>query len=96
MITNYLLSIIWLFDLAPDIDSTGGIVGGVVAIVFFLIFAAAAFITYKMIRRTVKMAFRLAIVGILLLIAVVGSISVYWFGFSNSNSPKPIKTRPNK
>jgi hypothetical protein len=71
-----------LFDVAPF--STG--VGLGVALVFFLVFAAVAFIAYKMLKKTVKMAVRMIIVAIILLIATVGGISLFYFSGSNGRN----------
>jgi len=38
---------------------------------------AVAFIAFKMLKRSVKMAFRLAIVGVILVIAVAGSVALW-------------------
>jgi EamA domain-containing membrane protein RarD len=67
-------------------------------VVFFLIFAAVAFIAYKMLKKTVKMAVRMTIVVAILLIALVGSIALLMFaGSRQSSSPtKPAPTRTNR
>lgn len=69
----------FLFDVAP---STGGVIGLAIAAVFFLIFAGIAALAFFMIRRTVKMALRLVIVALILMVAVVGSLAL----FSSLNS----------
>lgn len=56
-----------------------GSIGIVAAVIFFVVFIALASIVFSMIRRTVKLAFRLAIVSVLLLIAVTGAVSLWWF-----------------
>jgi EamA domain-containing membrane protein RarD len=68
----------------------------VFGIVFFLIFAAVAFIAYKMLKKTVKMAVRMTIVVAILLIALVGSIALLMFAGSKNPSPKstPTTQRP--
>ena len=58
------------------------------AIVFFLVFAGIAVFAYKMLKRTVKMAFRMFIVAAILLIAVVGSFALY-FGIQTQKEPRP-------
>jgi hypothetical protein len=67
-----------LFDIpptsAPSAAGTLGILGGAA---FLLIFAAAAFIAFKVLKRSVKMAFRLAIVAVMLVIAVAGSVALW-------------------
>jgi Na+-translocating ferredoxin:NAD+ oxidoreductase RnfA subunit len=80
----------FLFDIAPDsIVSTP--VGLAIAASFFLILAAIAFVAYKMVKRTVKMAFRMAIVAMILLIAIVGSISLWWFLSTPAKYERPLR-----
>jgi hypothetical protein len=68
--------------------------GAVAAIVLVLVLGAIAFIAFKMLRKTVKMAIRMAIVAIILLIAIVGAIALTMFGSGNKDTPKPASTRP--
>ncbi len=70
---------------------SGGTVGIAAAAAFLLIFLGVAYVVFRMLRKTVKMAFRMAIVGVILLIAVVGSLSLWYFGSDGSSSPR---TRP--
>ncbi len=70
---------------------TTGIIAGVV---FFLVVAGAAFIAFKMLKKTVKMAFRMVIVAVILLIALVGGTALLFFGSGGKSSPtKPATTR---
>jgi Na+-translocating ferredoxin:NAD+ oxidoreductase RnfA subunit len=85
----------FLIDVAPDsIVSTP--IGLAIAVSFFLVLAAIAFVVYKMVKRTVKMAFRMAIVAVILLIAIIGSISLWWFLSTppkyERRSPTPVKS----
>lgn len=71
-------------------------IGIVAAIGFFVIFLAVAYIAFKLLRKTVKMAVRIVIVGIILAIAVAGSIALLALGSGNSNRPsqsRPARTR---
>ena len=74
-----------------------GAVGGtqiflVIALIFILL--GSAFFAFVMLRKTVKMALRLIIVGVILLIAIVGSASFLWFSSSSDSSkPRPVNTR---
>ena len=79
-----------LFLFAPTINSTVGIIGSVA---FFLIFLAVAYIVFRLLRKTVKMAIRLAVVATILLIAVVGSVSFWWLSSKPANSERPKSTR---
>ena len=65
-------------------------VGIVAAVVFFIVFVGAAMVVFSMVKRTVKLAFRLAIVGLLLLIAVAGAFALWQF----SGAEKPAANRP--
>lgn len=78
-----------LFDMAP-IGAGIGLIGGVA---FFLVLAVIAFIAFLMLKKTLKMAFRIAIVGIILVIAIAGSIAIFVFGIGldggGGNRPGP-------
>ncbi len=65
------------FDLAPV--GTGSL-GAVLGLAFFFVLVAAAFITYKMLKKTMKMAIRMTIVVAILLIALVGSFALFFLG----------------
>ncbi|MBC7797694.1 MAG: hypothetical protein H7Z37_12545 [Pyrinomonadaceae bacterium] len=66
--------------------------GLIAAIVFFAVFVGIAWIVFSLVKRTVKMAFRLALVGILLLIAFSGAIALWSFSGSET---APIKKQTN-
>ena len=63
----------------------------IAAIVFVIFLIAVAAITFFVLKRAFKMAIRAAIVALILLIAVVGGISLWWFG-TNQASEKPPTT----
>lgn len=65
-----------LFDAAP----LGGGIAVFGGVAFFLVLAVVAFIAFKLLRKTVKMAFRMLIVAIILVIAVAGGIAFFMFG----------------
>ncbi len=73
---------------------SGG-VGAVAAGAFFLIAAVVAYIAFKMLKKTVKMAFRIVIVFIILGISAAGSIALWALssGSSSSSTPRPARTR---
>lgn len=77
-----------LFDVAP----LGRGIGIGIAVVFFLICLAAAFITFKMLKRTFKMAIRMVIVAVILFVAVIGGVALMWFGSSSGGAKPPVKT----
>jgi hypothetical protein len=71
-------------------NSSYGIIG---ASIFFLVFVGVAYIVFRVLKRTVKMAIRMAIVGLILLIAAVGGLSLLWFGSGVGEKPKTNSTR---
>jgi len=74
----------------PEIGTVGLAAGAG----FFMILVAFAYIAFRMLRKTVRVALRMAIVAVILLIALVGGIAIYWKGSaSTSTSPKPSPTR---
>lgn len=83
----------FLFDVALS-DTTTSAVGVAIAAVFFLAFAGVAAVAFFMIRKTVKMAIRMVVVALIFLIAVVGSIAL-WYGIgSTTTTTRPA--RPNR
>ena len=79
-----------IFLIAEMVGGTGMIA----AAAFFLIFVAVAYIVFRLLKKTVKMAFRMAIVATILLIAIAGSLSFWWLGSSKSATrPRPAQTK---
>ncbi len=80
-----------LLDAAP-------VAGGVAifaAVAFFLVFLAAAFIAFKMLKKSVKMAVRVVVVVVILAIAIAGSIFLFAVGKTKTPrpTPRPVPTR---
>lgn len=72
----------------------GGMAAAAVGIGFFIAIVAVAYVVFRLLRKTLKMAFRMAIVIAFLLIAVVGSLSLWWFSdSSNVQRSRPSPTR---
>ena len=78
-----------LLDLAPS----GGMIGAVVAVSFFLVLAGAAYIAFKALKKTAKMAIRMMVVVVILIVAVVGSISLWYFSSDATPKLKPPANR---
>ncbi len=76
-----------------EIAPSGGMIGVVVAAAFFLVLAGAAYIAFKALTKTVKMAVRMMIVGVILVVAVVGSISLWYYSTDATPKLKPPADR---
>ena len=70
-----------------------GSYGVIAGFIFFLLLVGLAYIAFRLMKRSVKMAIRMVIVAIILGVAVVGAISLYWFGTGLTTKPKPAPTR---
>ena len=70
-----------------------GSIGLIAAIIFLVVFVALAMVVLSFVRRTVKLAFRIAIVGVLLLIGVVGAASLWWFAGGGGDKPRTAPIR---
>ena len=92
---NFLVHVpAFLFDVRLESANTGNAIAAVAGIAFFLVLAALAAVAFFFIKRTVKMAIRMAIVGVILLIAIVGGISFWMFSSSDSAPTKrPTNSR---
>ncbi len=90
----HILQNFFLFDV-PAFSSVE-IVGAVVGFIVLIGAAVGAFIVWTMLKRTLKMAVRMTIVIALLLIALVGGVSLWWFAQGNSAAKRPSPTRPAK
>lgn len=91
---NFLIiNLAFLFDIRVNPFSGINTNGIVVGIVFFLILAGVAAVAFFMVKKTVKMAIRMAIVGVILLIAIIGAIS-FWMSTSDTKpAARPTNTR---
>ena len=76
-----------------DISPVAGGIGIFAAIAFLLVCLAVAFIAFKMLKKSVKMAFRMVIVAVILVIAVAGSLSFWWLGSSKATKPRSTQTK---
>ncbi|MEP6946649.1 MAG: hypothetical protein ABJA02_12090 [Acidobacteriota bacterium] len=87
-------------NLAAVLLDAGPVAAGIglfAGIAFFLVLAAVAFAAFLMLRKTLKMAFRIAIVVVILLIAVAGGIAFFAIGIASSSGghrPPAPNARP--
>lgn len=68
----------------------------IAAIVFAVFLIAVAAITFFVLKRALKMAVRAAIVALILLIAVVGGASLWWFGTNNRSDKQPATIKKSR
>ncbi len=64
--------------------------GGLMAagLVIFAVLAGGLYFIFRLLKNSVKMAFRLAVVGSVLLILTFGGLSLWWFGSGFLEAPK--------
>ena len=60
---------------------------------FLLVFAGIALVVFKLLKRTVKMAVRMAIAGLILAVALIGGIYLLFSGPSKPSRP-PVRPTP--
>lgn len=72
---------------------TGEMVGLMTAVAFFLILVGAAYVAFKALKKTAKMAVRMMIVMVILAVAVVGSLSLWYFSGEGTQKQKPPAER---
>jgi asparagine N-glycosylation enzyme membrane subunit Stt3 len=77
-----------------DVAPSAGTIGLAAGATFFLIMLAVAYLAYRLLKRTVKTAIRIAIVLIMIAIAVIGGVSFYFFGGGTGKAARPTPTRP--
>lgn len=75
-----------------DIGIPGGATTIIAGIGLFFILVAAAYVMFRILRKTVKMAFRMAMVVTVLFTFGVGGVALYWFGTGTASKP----TRPER
>ncbi len=68
----------------------------IAAIVFVVILIAVAAITFFVLKRALKMALRAAIVALILLIALVGGVSLWWFGANTTADKSPANIKKSR
>ena len=78
-------------DIAPAVTTSS--IAMAAAAVFFLVFLGVAYIVFRMMRKTFKMAFRIAIVGVILLIAVAGSVALWAVATGTTEKARPTRSR---
>lgn len=83
----------FLFDIAPDpIGGSGGALGVFIVVAFFFVALASGIFAFLMLRKTIRIAIRMAIVGAVLLIAIFGSLALWLF--LQPKSSRPVKNTP--
>lgn len=68
----------------------------IAAVVFFLVMLAVAFIAFRVLKKTIKMAMRALIVLVILLIAVVGGAALWSMDGKDVIKKTPSKTKKSR
>jgi len=76
-----------------DIGPPGGAIGVGVGIGFLFLAAAFAYVVFRMLRKTVKTAFRLAIVALILIVGFIGTMAFFYMGSGSAGKPTPAPAR---
>ncbi|MGH9949638.1 MAG: hypothetical protein ACRD6X_20900 [Pyrinomonadaceae bacterium] len=82
---------ILLFDIAVP---GGGIVFAAVGVGFFLVLAAVTFLAFRLLRKTFRMAIRLGIVGLILVVGFFGGGLLIYLGIGVAGSKPRQPPRP--
>jgi hypothetical protein len=61
----------------------------------FAVVAAVMYFIFRLLKRSVRMAFRMAMVAAFFVIAAAGAVSIWWFGsgFLEKPSSRPASSR---
>jgi len=78
-----------LFDIGPP----GGSIGFGLMIGGFFVLAAIAYVIFRLLRKTVRIAFRLAIVAAILIIGLIGASMFLYLG---SGTGRPVGSPPQR
>ena len=70
-----------LFDIGPP----GGEIGAIAGLAFFLICIAVAFIAFRLLKKTFKLALRIIVVFVILAIGLIGTM--VWFYIGTGRGP---------
>ncbi len=68
----------------------------IAAIIFVLIMLAAAFIAFRILKKTIKMAIRAIVVLLILIIAVVGGVALWNMDGKDVIRKVPAKTKKSR
>lgn len=63
-----------------------------IGIAFFFVFAIVAVIAFKLLKKSVKMAVRMTIVGIIFVIAIIGAVAFFFYGSSDAKRTPATQT----
>lgn len=68
-----------------DIGPPGGEIGAIAGLAFFLICIAVAFIAFRLLKKTFKLALRIIVVFVILAIGLIGTM--VWFYIGTGRGP---------
>lgn len=75
---------------AFQIGSVALLGGGLVV---FALVTGLMYVIFRMLKKSIKMAFRLAVVAAVLVIALAGGLSLWWFSSGDAPAQRPANTR---
>lgn len=75
-----------------DPFSGAGLFGLLIGLMFFVLLAAAAYVAYRALARSMKFAARFAIAAFILFIAAAGGLALWYFGASGGPAKEKIRT----
>jgi uncharacterized membrane protein YqjE len=78
-----------------ELGMQGGAAIAAVGVAFILVMAGVALLAYRMLRKTMKWAFRMAIVGVILMIALIGGGIMIWYSMKSTPAP-PRRAEPTR
>lgn len=78
-----------------DVSPEPGGVGTFAAVAFLLIFLGLAFVVFKLLKKSVKMAFRMVIVAVMVAIAIAGSVFFLVLGSRSGGGGRPVRPAKN-
>lgn len=78
--------------LAIDLP-VSGVAALAAGLVVFAVVTASMYVIFRMLKKSIKMAFRLAVVMAVLVIAAVGGLSLWWFSSGDSGPERPSPSR---
>ena len=65
----------------------------IIALIFVLVMIAVAYIAFRILKKTLKLALRAIIVIVILAVAVLGGLALWNMGFLSGDQPASSETK---